>query len=408
VVRAHIQNLQSIKDTVVEIDGLTVVTGPNNSGKTAIMRALRGLFINAPAGPLVRQGAAYLQVTLTFDDGTEIIWKKGWTKPHQKGGTVNEYYVNGVKLENVGRGVPDEVAALGVREVPASSDRLWPQIAEQFDGTLFLLNKSGSAVAEALSDVERVGKLTKALRLSEKDKRGVSNELKVRQKDVKSLQAEVETFKDLDEVSKTISGFDPVAVQKMYGELKDAFRLRGRFREATGTVKALEGFDASLVPTAESVAAIQKRRAGLLVVRDYRDRWEALGVTVRALADFNSDVVPDPAKVQKIKKLRGLVGSLSERLQAAKAERDLLADFAEATLPDPAKARKIATVRDTVVALRDSYRSALALVAELDEAEENARKESQEADAEVVSALGERGLCPTCHTVHEGGTHASS
>ncbi len=76
-VTARIQNFQSIEDATIVIDGLTVITGTNNSGKTSVMRAIRGVFTNATAGPLVRHGCAHLSVTLTFDDGTSVLWEKG-------------------------------------------------------------------------------------------------------------------------------------------------------------------------------------------------------------------------------------------------------------------------------------------------------------------------------------------
>ena len=36
----NLLNFQSLKDVTAVIDGMTVVTGPNNSGKTALMRAV--------------------------------------------------------------------------------------------------------------------------------------------------------------------------------------------------------------------------------------------------------------------------------------------------------------------------------------------------------------------------------
>jgi energy-coupling factor transporter ATP-binding protein EcfA2 len=146
-VTVRVKNFQSIKDAELKISGLTVITGPNNSGKTAFLRAIRGLFTNAPSGPLVRQGEQNLSVYMMFDDGNSVFWEKG---------KVNQYTVNGKTLSSVGRGVPPEVEALGVREISAGSEKIWPQVARQFDGTLFLVDRPGATMAEALSDVERV------------------------------------------------------------------------------------------------------------------------------------------------------------------------------------------------------------------------------------------------------------
>ena len=42
--KVHIQNYQSLKDVEFEVKGLTVITGQNNTGKSACARALCGVF----------------------------------------------------------------------------------------------------------------------------------------------------------------------------------------------------------------------------------------------------------------------------------------------------------------------------------------------------------------------------
>ena len=37
-VRVHVQNFQSIREAEVEIAGFTVITGTNNTGKTALQQ----------------------------------------------------------------------------------------------------------------------------------------------------------------------------------------------------------------------------------------------------------------------------------------------------------------------------------------------------------------------------------
>lgn len=404
-VRVHIENFQSIKNMTVEIHGLTVVTGANNSGKTAIMRAVRGVFTNAPAGPLVRQGAAYLRVTLTFPDGAEVTWEKGWTKPDQKGSTVNRYFLNGKELENVGRGVPVEIADLGVREIQASTDRIWPQIAEQFDGTLFLLNKTGSAVAEALSDVERVGKLTKALRLSEKDKRSVEDELRVRKKDVKLLQEEVASYKGLDDLSAAVREIDPARVTTLFEGLREISILRRRYQEGRRTVESLKGFDPAVVPGAGRVAPLRAAASEVKGVRSLRDRWEVVNRKARAYKGLDAVVVPDATQPEKIRAVRKQVLLLSTRLKRARSDRDFLADFEAPVLPSFEKARRIAEVLERVRSFQGRYNKVKALVKNLDASCVQVLDDAARAEEEVREALGERGLCPTCKTVHEGGYH---
>jgi len=405
-VRVRIQDFQSIKDATIEIVGLTVVTGPNNSGKTAAVRAIRGVFTNAPAGPLVRHGAAQLTVTLTFEDGTEIIWEKGWEKPGQKGKTVNKYTVNGTALSTVGRGVPPEVADLGVREIQASSDTVWPQIADQFDGTLFLLNRPGSSVAEALSDVEKVGKLSLALKKSEKDRRSASSELKVRRKDLGGAREEADRFAGLDDVSTKVQAISKDPVLKSYGDLGTAKAFQVRLVGARAEAQKLEGFDPDVVPSSERGSHLEEERGALKEARSLAARLTSARTEAQKLEGFDQVSMPDPARVRKLQEALQTTNSLAERHRAAQSERDLLQGMAPPSLPDATRATRVKEAVTLISSLRDQREKAVALVGALQEALDKSTQDATSAGVMVTAALGERGLCPTCNTVHEGGQHA--
>ena len=77
MIRVRVRNFQSIVDAEIVVDGLTVVTGQNNSGKTAVMRAVHGVFTNASGNALVRHGEDHLSVDLDFGEVKEVRWEKG-------------------------------------------------------------------------------------------------------------------------------------------------------------------------------------------------------------------------------------------------------------------------------------------------------------------------------------------
>ena len=54
--------------------GLTVLTGPNNVGKSAVVEALRCLASNPTPRHYIRHGAKEARVTAVFEDGTEVTW----------------------------------------------------------------------------------------------------------------------------------------------------------------------------------------------------------------------------------------------------------------------------------------------------------------------------------------------
>lgn len=396
-VRVRVQNFQSIKDAEVIIDGLTVVTGPNNSGKTALMRAVRGVFTNPAAGPLVRHGAAYLSVTLTFDDGVTICWEKGWEKPGQKGKGINRYHINGITIQGVGRGVPPEVEILGVKDIQAASERVWPQIADQFDGTLFLLNRPGSSIAEALSDVERVGRLTEALKLSERDQRTADNERKVRRVDLESLKKEVASYDGVEDVASAVSDLHvgKARTQLAYERASDAQVLGARLGAARRSVAALEGFNPN-IPALGRGPAI-----GTLLdeVRPLRARHVAAVQDTSFYEGFSGNSLPEsraPSMQQELAEL----SSMAIRLKQAQDASSLFKGAVAPSFPDPARGQKIQTAIQSVSSLRGRLQEALLQNASLRDQAETTAREYEDAVGEIRSLLGTRGICPTCETVH--------
>jgi len=72
----RLKNFQSIKEAVLEIrPGITVITGPSNSGKTAAQRALVSLLENPPSGRYkIRHGADSCEVSLEMEGHPPITW----------------------------------------------------------------------------------------------------------------------------------------------------------------------------------------------------------------------------------------------------------------------------------------------------------------------------------------------
>lgn len=54
--------------------GITALTGANNTGKSAIVEALRCVATNPAPNHCIRHGAKEARVTLTMDDGARVVW----------------------------------------------------------------------------------------------------------------------------------------------------------------------------------------------------------------------------------------------------------------------------------------------------------------------------------------------
>lgn len=236
--QVRVQNFQSIADATVVVDGFTVVTGGNNGGKSALMRAIRGAFQNTRGTAFIRRGQTKSTVTVTFQDGMSVVWDKGRGK-----GDKPTYVINNGSPIHPGQGVPDELAALGVRPISAGGREIWPQFAPQFTGQVFLLDQPGSVLADAVADVDRVGQLNEALRLSESDRRSAASDLRSRQTEDQDLQTRILKFGGLDDACVQVHAIEHQHAQTLRIEqgIQQVTRIRDQIRSVTTVVNRLAG-----------------------------------------------------------------------------------------------------------------------------------------------------------------------
>ena len=70
-----LENFMAHQRTELQLGpGVNVLTGPNNSGKSAVVEGLRCLAANPPPRHVIRHGAKEARVTVCLEDGTRIVW----------------------------------------------------------------------------------------------------------------------------------------------------------------------------------------------------------------------------------------------------------------------------------------------------------------------------------------------
>lgn len=393
MIKVRVRNFQSIKDSTIKVDGLTVVTGANNSGKTALMRAIRGVFENSPFGSLLRKGEDKITVDIEFEDGQSVTWEKG---PKD-----NSYIINGYKIAGVGRGAPEELKDLGIFPIVAATNVVWPQIASQFDGTIFLLNRSGAVLAEALSDVEKVGKLTSALRLSEKDNRSVGSELKVRRKDLNSQEELVAKFKDFHKVEEQV---DALLEEKkrLLEQSREYERVKGlyeRLEYCKEGLRAFDGFNPNVVPEKSKLERIHKATT---LVRRLDQSYNKVITQVAKFADFQEielpkeDLILDTiTKIQKVRAYDKAYTTASLRVGSYRS-------FQEPILPKEQKVLQIISQKSSLETFANRRFRAETNLKEFRLQEETLIEKQGKVLSLVSELLGDLGECPVCKTPHGG------
>lgn len=136
-------NYQGHAESDLELsEGLNVIVGDTDSGKSSLIRAVEWVRTNRPVGTgyMRRGGEQKTGVALRFKGGDRVA--------RARSVTTNKYRVNGVDLEAVGTGVPTQVTdVLQMTELNVQAQR-------EID---FLLGRPPGEVAQRLNDAVDLG-----------------------------------------------------------------------------------------------------------------------------------------------------------------------------------------------------------------------------------------------------------
>jgi exonuclease SbcC len=167
-----IENFMSHQATRIELaPGVTVITGPNNIGKSAVVEGVRSLIHNPSPKHSIRHGAKQAVVRLELDSGEIIEWVRSdktafyrllrpSTDGQEKAPEVEEY-------RKLGQSVPDDIMALlrlGLVETEIGEIDI--HIGNQRE-PIFLLNSPGSHAASffaASTEAEYLLRMRQALK----------------------------------------------------------------------------------------------------------------------------------------------------------------------------------------------------------------------------------------------------
>jgi len=412
MVRVEVHDFQSIQDGVVDIDGFSVVVGRSNIGKSALVRAIKASLTGAPADTYVRHGPdcqrllkgsksckCFCSVRLQ-GPGLDLLWEKG--------DSVNRYVHNGTEHTVVGKGTP-EFLGPGFAPIHIGGDTTATllQVADQFR-PLFILDRSGTAVADVLSDVAKLDQINDASRAVERDRRESAATRRVREKDLKELDDTLALYADLDAVLARVKAVEAggEAVASLESKLKTLDRLTAASEAVTSAISAL-------APIGElelsSLAQVTEQSAKLKALTRWLDFIQVKSASVAALKGVADVSIPDLSRITAQAATRSRLESWTSQLVAMKA---FFAKF---------KAAEAATVPDNsrLVSLHETYRTMSGWAAKMSGVETAAiqlQKATDSAEAEVAAVLAEfkaLAVCPTCRQpiqisehLHGGTAHA--
>lgn len=297
--RIELTNFMAHAHTVIEpAAGLTVLVGPNNCGKSAVVAALQILCHNDNSTYVLRHGEKECSVQVTTDDGHTILWRRKKSPSYEIDGEPKD------RLKIAGH--PELLhAVLRLPLVEGSGDDRFDVHFGEQKSPIFLLNNSSATAARFFASSSDASRLV-AMQKKHKDRLAERQKEKNRlEAESKQLAAELKSLEQVPDLDRQLQ-----AVEKQHGELL----RRG---------EQLEQARQAAVALAQQLGAL--------------GRCEALAKSLAPLAS--------PPALAPTEPLANLIGA-SEGGQAALA---LTAARAEklAALPEPPKLFEVAALART-------------------------------------------------------------
>jgi len=178
----EIHNYQSHKHSKLEFaDGVNVIVGGSDTGKTSIIRALRWLIWNRPTGDAFRStwgGSTSVDIIM---DNQNIV--------RVKDQTGSEYALGKNIFKAFGTEVPQEILkVLNVNEI---------NLQQQLDRP-FLLDSSPGEVAQHFNRVAHLDQIDEGLRRVQQWIRAIEQDITSNERQAKQLEEELQNFAHLE------------------------------------------------------------------------------------------------------------------------------------------------------------------------------------------------------------------
>ena len=193
------KDYEVIENLTLELkEGITVIVGASNNGKSSIIRLLRSLFYNLNNDSSIRQGETSYTIGV-IDNNNKVIVKRDLTSANK---TV--YSVNGNILKKVGRNpVPEVEDALNIRIIDINKKKMELNFLRQMEFP-FLLGESGGFIYDFLSSSSNQNDFTDLFKTMKHDLKEISD-------NKKRLEGQVDTLKDMYQTSKdTYDKLEPI------------------------------------------------------------------------------------------------------------------------------------------------------------------------------------------------------
>jgi hypothetical protein len=252
-ISAH--NWQSLRSVDLRLGRFTVIVGPSNSGKSAVVRALRAVASNVRGGGHITRGARSAAVAVTTSTGHTVTLERSATSGSYRvvnpDGTEDTY-------TSLAGAVPEAVTkALGIAPIPAGGVSI--NVAGQLDPP-YLLADTGATVARELGELTNVTTIFGAVREGARRRTALATLLKTREADLSTVTSAAHAFAGLPGKLTGCAGAEQ-ALQRAEAAAGRVTRLRSATQSLVVAEQVLARTAVPDVPVFDGVLAAQTRLA---------------------------------------------------------------------------------------------------------------------------------------------------
>jgi exonuclease SbcC len=287
ITEIEIENFQSHKHTKIEFSpkGLNAITGASDSGKSAIIRALRWALYNEPKGSdFIRHGESRATVTVRFSDGSFITR----TRTNSDAGSyiVGDAHGKTQEFKGFSNNIPIDVA--NTHQMPRVE--LAPGIerslnfAYQLDGH-FLLSEPPSVRAAVIGRLTGVHFVDSAIKEKRKDLLNLTKDINAAEKRIEELNEKLKEYDDLPQLKQQID-LATLLIQKLERQEKELDELRDMQAEIASADNDIVTYKKQLKEFADLPKAEKRLEKAERMAEELRD----LEIMADDLAEASRDV----------------------------------------------------------------------------------------------------------------------
>lgn len=282
ITRIELTNFMSHERTVIEpAAGLTVLVGPNNCGKSALVAALQILCRNDSSTYVTRHGAKECSVRVETDDGHAVEWRRK---------NAPSYEIDGQKFDRLGVGGVPELLHKALRlPLVETGEKTSVDVhfGEQKSPILSLLESESEAARffASSSDVSHLVEMQKRHKARHTERQRKKNALEA---ESRQLTAELEALAPAVDLDRAVKEAEEIfhTLQDLAQQLSTALEVEHRWTSLASAATQLEARAQALLPlesppALKPIESLEKLVEGLTSAQrgsaHEQDRCEALG-----------------------------------------------------------------------------------------------------------------------------------